>query len=310
MNELQVESNTFTLEILETGMFMNLDACFLSSRTDTAYFKPGIPGNIDYLLITQDSLLNPLNIDPSGDEFSFHYPSMAYLESITFGDSNNCQIRSPLIHQSICLNIAEGTYYLDNTPTLGAPNDYTNATGTVDGYVTNLAGDSLEGVQISGKILLPVFTNSSGYFNFSELAILEELLFQKAPYPSGNLSIQIWPDSLQTIHLIIENLVGFDYKRPGNRILDFQLFHNYPNPFNSETTFEFYIPLRTNVKMNIYDLLGKKIRSVLNGTINSGWHSTSWDSKDDLGREVGSGIYIYQLLAGQENQSGKIFLVR
>lgn len=310
MNELKIESNHFILEIVDSGMFMNLNGCFLTSRTDTAYFNSGIPGNIDYLLITPDSLLSSFNLNPAGDELSFHCPGMGYLETIIFGDSNNCQIRNPLSHQSICLDISGGTYYLDNTPTLGSANDYVNAFGTLDGYVTNLAGDSLEGVKISGQYLLPLYTNASGYFTLNELAIFEELVFQKAPYPDGYLWLQIWPDSIQTIHVIIENLVEIAADQSNIIISDFQLLQNYPNPFNSRTMVRFYLPSLTSVEINICDVLGKKIRSVFKRTINSGWHRTSWDGKDDTGKDVASGIYIYYIVAGREIKSGKMLLLR
>ncbi len=166
MNELKFGSNSFILEILNSGMFINLDGCFLTSRTDTAYFKPGIPGGIDFLLITRDSLLTPFSLHPAGDELSFHSPGMGYVETIIFGDSHNCHIGAPLTNQSICLADFSGPYYLDNTPTLGAMNDYTNSFGTIEGYVTNLAGDTLSDVKINRRGGSPCLYQFIGIFYF------------------------------------------------------------------------------------------------------------------------------------------------
>jgi hypothetical protein len=310
MNEIKFNSNGFILEIIDSGMFTNLDGCFLTSKTDTAYFKPGVPGNIDFFLITQDSLLSPLSINPAGDELSFHSPTMGYVETITFGDSNICNIGAPLASQSICLNDFGGPYYLDNTPTLGLPNDYTNATGTLEGFVTNLAGDTLSGVKIFRKYGSPVYTNSSGYFSFEELSIFEELLFHKTSYPDGYLWLQIWPDSIQMIHVIIENLVGIKKEQPKIQVSDFQLFQNYPNPFNPETIIEYYLPQSATIRLEILNLLGQKVRTLVAGQRPFGNHWTLWDGKDDSGREVASGVYIYRLVAGKYRESRKMMMLK
>ena len=310
MNEVKIGSNNFTLEIINNGMFATLDGCFLSTTTSTAYFKSGIPGDIDYLLITQDSLLTPLSLNPSGDMLSFHGPGMEYVETIIFGDSTNCTITAPMPLQSICLDIYNGFYYLDKTPTLGAPNDYLNATGILEGYVTNLAGDTLQNVRISRKFGSPIYTNSSGYFSIEEPAILEELVFHKTPYPDGYLRQQIWPDSVQTIHVVIESLVNIDKMQYSQLASDFQLFQNYPNPFNSGTTLEFYLPYSDIVELNIFDMLGRKIKSMLGADCTGGWYRLFWDGKDDRGNDVASGIYIYRLTADNRVINRKMLLLR
>ena len=85
---------------------------------------------------------------------------------------------------------------------------------------------------------------------------------------------------------------------------------NFPNPFNSSTVFNFYVPSTASVEFNIYDILGKKIKTVLNGIASPGWHRNTWDGKDETGWYVASGIYIYQLISGGDIYTGKILLVR
>ena len=310
MNEVKIDSNNFILEIINNGMFVTLDGCFLTSNTSIAYFKPGISGEIDFLLITQDSLLTPLSLNPSRDVLSFHGPGMDYVEAIVFGDSSHCHIAAPLPNQSICLDLYNGWYYLDNTPTLGAANDYLNATGIVEGYVTALSGDTLQNVKIFRKFGDAVYSDSSGYFALDESAIFEELVFQKTPYPDGYLWLQIWPDSIQTIHVIIENLVDIDDQQDYPLMHDFQLFQNYPNPFNSGTALEFYISEYADVELNIFDMLGKKIRSLIKGDRAAGWYRVIWDGKDNRGMNVASGIYIYRLTVNNQSLNRKMLLLR
>lgn len=74
---------------------------------------------------------------------------------------------------------------------------------------------------------------------------------------------------------------------PGN----YRLEQTYPNPFNSSTTIKYSIPQISQVKMNIYNVLGEKIKTLLNSDIGPGEYKIIWNARDDMGKEVGSGIY-------------------
>ena len=77
---------------------------------------------------------------------------------------------------------------------------------------------------------------------------------------------------------------------------DYVLYPNYPNPFNPATTIEFALPRREPVRIVVYDLLGRSVRELTNATLEPGRHSISWDGRDDHGRQVAAGMYIYRLL--------------
>jgi len=74
-----------------------------------------------------------------------------------------------------------------------------------------------------------------------------------------------------------------------------RLFQNFPNPFNSETYIEFEIPSSGFVKLSIFDPLGRTVRNLIRDNQQTGIHFVRWDGKDENGREVSSGIYIYTL---------------
>lgn len=87
--------------------------------------------------------------------------------------------------------------------------------------------------------------------------------------------------------------------------LTFALKQNYPNPFNPETVIEFHLPAISNVKLNIFNIQGQLIRSLENNIRPAGIHKVIWDSRNESGVKVGSGIYFYQIQATSE--SGKRF---
>lgn len=74
------------------------------------------------------------------------------------------------------------------------------------------------------------------------------------------------------------------------------VYSNYPNPFNSSTTIQFYIPKAGQVKLNIYNIRGELVKSLVSSTvIDQGMHSVSWNGLSNSGSNVVSGIYFYRL---------------
>lgn len=91
----------------------------------------------------------------------------------------------------------------------------------------------------------------------------------------------------------------------------FVLYQNYPNPFNPETTIRYIVAENTHrVNLVIYDVLGKVVRTLVDEAKSVGEHNIQWDGKDDLGRSVASGIYIYKLSVRGFVQTKKMVLVR
>lgn len=77
--------------------------------------------------------------------------------------------------------------------------------------------------------------------------------------------------------------------------LDFTLNQNYPNPFNPTTTIEFSLAKTANVKINIYNLQGQRIRTLVQQKYSAGQFSVQWDGRNDQGKAVASGIYLYKM---------------
>ena len=90
----------------------------------------------------------------------------------------------------------------------------------------------------------------------------------------------------------------------------FFVYNNYPNPFNPITTIHYDLPEITDIKIEIYDLLGKRIKSLSINKKEPGRHSFNWYGKNDYGNKVSTGIYFLQLTAGQETQVKKMLLLK
>jgi len=90
----------------------------------------------------------------------------------------------------------------------------------------------------------------------------------------------------------------------------YTLCDNYPNPFNPETTIQYDLPEIVHVRLEIYDLLGQRIATLVDSRKLAGKYTQIWDSKDQRGNVVASGIYFYKLTAGDFVRVKKMVLMR
>jgi uncharacterized delta-60 repeat protein len=85
----------------------------------------------------------------------------------------------------------------------------------------------------------------------------------------------------------------------------YSLSQNYPNPFNPATNIKFSIPVPGNVKLIVFDMLGREIKTLVNGNLNARTYSAYWDAS-----QFSSGIYFYRIEAGPFSETGKMILVK
>jgi hypothetical protein len=90
----------------------------------------------------------------------------------------------------------------------------------------------------------------------------------------------------------------------------FQLSNNYPNPFNPETQIEYALPRNCQVNLIVYNVLGQKVRILVDEFQSAGYRTIHWDGKDDHGAEVASGIYFYWLKAVDFSETRKMILLK
>ena len=90
----------------------------------------------------------------------------------------------------------------------------------------------------------------------------------------------------------------------------FELFQNYPNPFNPTTTIRYALPVRSDVTLRIYNLMGQEVLRITHDEMRAGYHEERWHGLNQSGRNVASGIYIYRIQAGDFTETKKMLLLK
>ena len=174
--------------------------------------------------------------------------------------------------------------------------DETNATGTYlkvqlpDGQAATAAGGELIASHQTGDEIQIAMVRRSGGSN-----ILLQLsgMWDTAPHI---LEMTMDEMPVQAVESI--------------RQLQFSLSQNAPNPFNPTTSIHFSLPSEGLARLSIYNSLGQIVRVLMNENLAAGQHMVSWDGTDDLGRSVGSGVYLYRLTAQQGVLVRRMMLVK
>ena len=130
----------------------------------------------------------------------------------------------------------------------------------------------------------------------------------------------VWVDSDGNENLLVGNIPGWSNNElfyvslelDSNSLVptDYSLSQNYPNPFNPSTIISFSLPSDNHTILNIYDISGKLINTLLDKNMKSGYHNVSWDGKDMYGQEVSTGAYVYTLYTNDMSLSGKMILLK
>jgi hypothetical protein len=89
--------------------------------------------------------------------------------------------------------------------------------------------------------------------------------------------------------------VGVNQTRP----LVFELQQNFPNPFNPTTTIEYALPKPVKVELRVFNILGQVVKTLVDEEKEAGYYQVVWDGKDQSGQSVSSGVYLYQIKAGE-----------
>ncbi|GAB4337463.1 MAG: hypothetical protein Kow0037_20260 [Calditrichia bacterium] len=93
-------------------------------------------------------------------------------------------------------------------------------------------------------------------------------------------------------------------------IKDFELYQNMPNPFNPTTIISYNLPKSGDVELTIFNLLGQKVKTLVNGHQDAKLHRVEWDGTNEVGEKVASGIYIYRLKTAENVAVRKMILMK
>lgn len=116
----------------------------------------------------------------------------------------------------------------------------------------------------------------------------------------------IWVESSAPIDTLVVSLDNSRSEIPDRT----RLLQSYPNPFNSVTQISFSLPEREHVRLEIFDMLGRKVSTLADGSYQAGIHQVTWDGRSMSGQSLSSGIYFYRLRADDLDQTRKMLLIK
>jgi hypothetical protein len=96
----------------------------------------------------------------------------------------------------------------------------------------------------------------------------------------------------------------------GGRPWRFALHPSRPNPSQGQTTISFCLPKEGEASLKVYNIQGQLVRTLADGNLSAGPHSVTWDARDDQGRAVAGGMYLYRLSTGTGAETRKMLIIR
>ena len=187
-----------------------------------------------------------------------------------------------------------GNYIEDHLKVLAYSTSRARTSGDgLEGDLIHLKYELIDGAELPAEV-----TFYLGLANLPGTSMDPELLNVVCGFPDENNPVVIETNALS----LNENL---------SIPTQFALHQNYPNPFNPSTQISFDIPEGSEiVTLNIYNVLGKKVSTLINNSMNPGRHKVEWNAKDNEGNPVASGIYFYELNTPSFTSRKKMLLIR
>ncbi len=172
-------------------------------------------------------------------------------------------------------------------------------------FVYDVAGDSLFSTVLPGGP--GVLVDSDGYayitnFGSDSLYVYDSNFQRVAAFEVGDGPISVAVDDPALTAISAEPHVAI----PGA----FQLYQNFPNPFNPNTTIRFALSTASMVRLDILNILGQRIRTLVDGPMVAGMHQMEWNGTDESGQRVPSGVYFYRLMVNGQQQIRKMQLIQ
>jgi hypothetical protein len=90
----------------------------------------------------------------------------------------------------------------------------------------------------------------------------------------------------------------------------FSLGQNYPNPFNPTTEFEYSLPVRSHVTIEVFDILGRNVRTLVNESMEAGVHHMTFDGRSSTGEQLSSGVYLYRISTSEFSKTKKMVILK
>ncbi len=189
---------------------------------------------------------------------------------------------------------AEGQTVTDSQPTI-----FAYVTDRVVKVDTSSIRLFLDGREAAGE---RIAVNSVTFVPQEPLANGKHSVILKVGNQAGFVSRREWSFAVE-ISSEVNVSAGMEEK-------EFRLLQSYPNPFNASCKITFILPRNNDVTLRVFAVDGSTIKTMANGPLPAGKHTLVWDGKDDYNQAVASGLYFYQIKAGDFSQTRRMLLLR
>ncbi len=185
--------------------------------------------------------------------------------------------------------------------------DKVQETGMVAGVVRRLNTVPIQGATVTAGGLFAT-TNTAGAYTLVLPIGTYDVSCSASGYQTQTANaIVISPSQTTTLNFIMDVVSNEDEVVP---VTATALLGNYPNPFNPETSIGFCLKEASEVRLEIYNSRGQRVRTLIDETKSSGWYQAVWNGRDDNGNPVSSGVYMYRMAAGSYLASKKMMLMQ
>ncbi len=203
-------------------------------------------------------------------------------------------------------------------PTVNESNTWIDLYGsnvTFNGQ-TLKAGSTISAYSEDGKLIGQSTLRQDGKYGFMPVYGPENFTADFAKVANaGKVHFKIdGQDVVQTVDWTANGdriqLSQFSTEKGATLPTSFTLAQNYPNPFNPETRIDYVVAAPSNVRIEIYNMLGQKIRTLINDYRAAGDYTVTWHGTNDSGAQVASGVYLYKMTAGDYTETRKMTLLK
>jgi hypothetical protein len=310
---------TIELSILSSNYYAQIDSIVLSSSTGKSRIKNIIKqGNNRLMMVTNDSLLSNLTINPNGDSIQvMYYTQYTYpigtphlSTPVAYGNYRNSKLLSPAIGQSIALL---GVHSIDKSPTLGLANDSTGMCGTIKGKIYDTNNQLLmnSNLKFTGSGLYDISPNADGSYSTRILSFKNHLTqffydtqisglpgIQHFTVDITPIDVSIKPDTIVTVDIHMQKITAIKVVK-SDPISVIQIF---PNPIR-DLSFNYQISIPVKSSNSYLELIS------INGQKMANYPISTDKGKIDLPANITNGVYNLRLFVNNKNYSTSKILI-
>ncbi|MDL1894625.1 T9SS type A sorting domain-containing protein, partial [Sphingobacteriales bacterium CHB3] len=257
--------------------------------------SPSVPKQNEQTLSRSDFILQ-ISAELEQSSLKDVYNYVGFIEGALPGDDILDQREPPSIGDVVQLSIEDGRSYLSNFKPLPG-----------EGEQWNL---SISSTIPNRRVNVKLAEYGSRPERF-DIYVLDRDDFNAIPVLNSRFTLNL-RDTRRSLKLIIGTKEYAEMNNEGIPLvpLAYTLEQNFPNPFNPSTTIRYALNKRSDVSLSIYNLLGQKVKTLVSGEQITGTYSVVWDGVTESGSGAASGVYLYQLRAGEYRASKKLLLLR